>query len=109
MTKVLMLGIPVLCILAAATVCLHVELLNTLREHHPEEWRRLGSPTLIRNSSVGNNLAVMRFLLEKQYEALGDEGLDRISRTLRLVALAYIGALVIVASLLLVLLLRRDF
>ena len=54
-----------------------------LRTRHAQTWEALGCPTLFVNNSVGNSLAVFRFLWRRQYQSLGDQQSVRLASFLR--------------------------
>jgi hypothetical protein len=68
---------------------------SRLEHHHPEEWERLGRPSLPRVSG-GKSLELMRFVLTRRYAKLGDRRLNT------LVALSLAISIGIVAQMLVV-------
>ena len=102
MTTTLMVGLIILGVLAIATIFLQVQFLRILRDYHADEWRRLGSPTLLLNNSVSNSFSVLKFLVHKEYEAIGDDRLTRISGELRVLGITYVAGFLLVTSALMV-------
>jgi uncharacterized membrane protein YidH (DUF202 family) len=86
----------ILIILAVVILYLNYKLLSMLRQNHPQKWRELGSPSLIINNSIQNNVAVLRFLKNKEYVSIGDKRVTTISRLLWRLGLIYLGLLVVV-------------
>ena len=70
---------------------LHHSLLSQLKAKHADKWRELGSPTLIMNNSIKNNIAVLRFLIKREYLKLDDMELSKTSRLLLILDCIYIG------------------
>ena len=64
----------------AAGVLNHARVLRILRERHPQTWRTLGEPTLIRNNSIANSRKVRSFLRKREHESLRDSELGRVVR-----------------------------
>lgn len=48
--------------------------LRDLRERHPEEWERLGRPTVVYYSSQSARRALNRWIADAGFERLGDPG-----------------------------------
>jgi uncharacterized membrane protein YraQ (UPF0718 family) len=63
--------------------------LQEMRSHHPDVWESLGRPTLIRNNTISNGLAVLRFLWRKEYQALDDAKFIRFAAFVRAYLIAY--------------------
>ncbi len=59
---------------------LHCKFLELLKEEHFEKWKELGSPTLFKNNSIKNNLAILAFLRNGEYIKMDDSQLTKISR-----------------------------
>lgn len=71
-------GVWSLVIIAAiAYLFLFNRFLSFLRKEHPDEWKRLGSPTFFMNNSIANNRAVLRFLRKREYLPTNDPELKR--------------------------------
>ena len=77
------------------------QFLRDMRTRHVAVWESLGSPTLIANNSISNNLAVMRFLWRKEYQSIDDPDFVSLARTVRIYSIAYLAffALVLVIGL----------
>lgn len=56
------------------------KLFALLRDRHISVYVAMGSPRLIANNSLGNNLAFLRFLLQRQDRNLNDGSLSRLCR-----------------------------
>jgi hypothetical protein len=80
-------------------IWLHSKVLSILRDRHVSKWRELGSPTLVKNNSPANSLAVLRFLWRREYAALSDRHLSRVCRTLSILYLVYTVNLVTLVAL----------
>ena len=65
-------------------------LLNVLRQDHPDVWMKLGSPTLLMNNSIRNNLLVNAFLRKREYLSLDNENLTHACKTVKLISRIYI-------------------
>jgi len=63
-------------------IYLHCRFVSLLRDKYPEKWKALGSPALLTNNSIKNNIAIMSFLKNKEYLSIGDQELNRISKLL---------------------------
>lgn len=48
-------------------ICLYIYFLRILRHGHANLWEQLGRPTPIRNNSIDNTIAVLRFLKSRAY------------------------------------------
>jgi|ERR1035437_5711222 hypothetical protein len=79
-------------LMAAVVVGLAMQhrLLKDMRTRHAAVWESLGSPTLIMNNSVSNNLAVMRFLWRKEYQSIDDPDFVALARAVRIYSIAYL-------------------
>ena len=49
-----------------------------LRERHPLIYAAMGSPTLIMNNTISNNIAFTKFLLKREYCRIDDESLFKL-------------------------------
>lgn len=54
-----------------------------LEKHHRNLWINLGSPNLIRNNSIRNGNRIIRFVLSKEWQSIGDPTLNRIVVSVR--------------------------
>ena len=68
---------------------LQFSFLGRLRTRHPQAWEALGCPSLFLNNSIGNSVAVLRFIWTRDYRALGDEQFVRFADFLRMYYAAY--------------------
>ena len=98
-TKIFFFLIIVLAAFAVVIIYLNYQLLTLLRNNHPTKWHELGSPTLILNNSIKNNMAVLKFLKNKDYLELSDQKLAKVSRLLWSMGLIYLFLLLMVVSL----------
>lgn len=65
-------------------------LLSYLKKELPEVWSDLGSPTLLSNNSVENNILMLKFLWGKKYLQINDVKFQRIARTNHYFGIFYI-------------------
>lgn len=56
--------------------------LRILKQDHPDEWRRLGSPSLFLNNSIGMTYHELKFLFGRQFIKLNDRKLNSVCQTL---------------------------
>ena len=66
------IGLIILAALAVIGIYLHYSFISLLKEAHHEKWKDLGSPALVANNTVGNNIAVLNFLRKKEYLEIND-------------------------------------
>ena len=76
--------LQILIVSAVVSGVLHSILYSRLRARHHHTWMALGRPTIW----IGR-VAVLRFLLRREYYALGDAKLVRLARFLRGYLLAF--------------------
>ncbi len=84
-----------LVLLAIPSIYLHYRFLSILKERYSEKWNELGRPTLIKNNSIKNNIAVLKFLKNRDYLTMGDKQLTNIAILLWTFAYIYIVVFVI--------------
>jgi len=101
-SELVLFAIALPIVFVVVIICLNYQLLFLLRKNHPEKWRELGSPTLVMNNSIKNNLAVLKFLNNQEYLGLKDHKLTKISRLLWNLSRIYLVLLVIVIFLFLI-------
>jgi len=68
---------------------LHHRLFSHLQSAHPEQYERLGSPTLFLNNNISNGLKTMRFLWSRRYRDLDDPKLTRVCRSVMVISVIY--------------------
>jgi hypothetical protein len=51
-----------------------------LKLKYKEDYQAIGSPTLVMNSTISNNLSFQKYLSSKQYEKNNDEQLNKICK-----------------------------
>ena len=68
---------------------LHHRFLTRLRTCHVQTWEALGRPTIFRNNSLANSVAVLRFVWRREDHATGDPQLLGMVRALRFFAAVY--------------------
>jgi hypothetical protein len=68
---------------------LYARMLARLRRGWPEEWRRLGRPTVIFYASRADRRALHRWVEQGGFESLGDPDFARACRRYRLYARLY--------------------
>ncbi|ATX80710.1 hypothetical protein Ga0123461_2309 [Mariprofundus aestuarium] len=56
------------------------KLFKILETRHPETYKTMGSPTLIMNNSLSNNISFMRFLFKREWRDLNDDGLSSLGK-----------------------------
>ena len=82
-------------------IVLNYKFLSLLKERHFEKWKELGSPSLAMNNSAGNNLAVLKFLKNREYIKLSDTKLTKIAQVLwnygMLYLVFFVGAIILFA------------
>jgi len=66
------------------------KLLLLLKENHFEKWKELGSPTLVMNNSIKNNLAMWAFIKNKEYLELNDPWLTKMCQSVRIYGIIYL-------------------
>ncbi len=85
-------GFAVMIVIWLVQMWFIYDLLESLRLRFPQQWEKLGKPTLVLNNSLANNWAVWRFLRQRDYIALGDKAFTRrctAMRTFLMVALFF--------------------
>lgn len=93
-TKIFFFSIAVLAVFAVVIIYFNYQLLVLLRKNYPIKWRDLGSPTLIINNSIKNNMAVLKFLKNKEYLEMNNQRLTKVSRLLWNMGLFYLFLLI---------------
>jgi hypothetical protein len=86
----LVLLVPVVAWLAQAQ-----RIASRLEQRHPEVFRRLGEPHLLKNNTPSKNFALVEFILGKGCEELGDDQLTalcKVGRVLFFVVIAFVAA-----------------
>lgn len=78
-TKMFFAAFITLLVLAIVGIYLHYSLISFLKKTHYEKWKELGSPALVTNNSVKNNVAILNFLKKKEYLEMNDQELTKIS------------------------------
>jgi hypothetical protein len=68
--------------LVGVLFCLQHRLYARLRSVHPEQYERLGSPTLFLNNSISNGFKTMRFFWSRGYRHLDDPKATRLCRSI---------------------------
>ena len=56
------------------------KLKSLLKLKYKEDYQAIGSPTLVMNSTISNNLSFQKYLSSKQYEKHNDEQLNKICK-----------------------------
>ena len=92
-TPVLILAFGISCV---AGLALTAYLLRMLRKRHEPTWTSLGSPSLVRNNTISNNMAVLRFLWSKEFLELDDPQLTRLCFFVMFYQVAYLILFLIV-------------
>jgi hypothetical protein len=60
-----------------------------LEKRHPEKYEAMGSPSLIMNNSISNNISFMKFIFKLEWKDLGDPSLSNLSRFLLVYFVVY--------------------
>lgn len=89
-TKLLPFLFVLLIIFAITGICIHYRFLSLLKEKLPEKWKALGCPTLIINNSIKNNIAILKFLKDKEYLKINNPELIRVAQLLWNISRIYI-------------------
>ncbi len=76
--------------MCALGLCLTNVLMSYIRKQHNATWEKLGSPSLITNNSIQNNLAFQRFLWKKEYRHLDDKKLNLLAGITRYFEVLYL-------------------
>lgn len=69
-------------------------LLKKLKEFEGEEWKRLGSPTLIMNHSLRNSCLIVKWLLLEEYVNLADQKVVKEARLCRILLIVGLAAFI---------------
>ncbi|MDE2314721.1 MAG: hypothetical protein KGL04_11170 [Elusimicrobia bacterium] len=78
MTRLILAGaLAAVIVIAVAATAFRAKFLSVLRKNHPEQWRKLGAPSLFKSGSIEDSSAFQRFLKEKKFAELGDGKLSR--------------------------------
>ena len=81
----------------ATGVLNHARIIRILRRRHEDEWKQIGSPSLIENNSIANARRLRVFLKNRGHERLGDEQLNRSVRVQQFIERAYVVVLLVFA------------
>lgn len=60
-----------------------------LEIRHPAKYEAMGKPSLIMNNSFSNNIAFMKFLFKREWDALNDPGLASLSKFMMVFFIIY--------------------
>jgi len=85
-----------LIVVALPVLYLHYRFLYLLRVNHIEKWKEIGSPTLILNNTIRNNIAILKFLKNKEYLKLHDKKLSATANFLWKLGGGYIVLFIII-------------
>ena len=69
-------------------------LFDSLEKNYEETWKSLGSPSLIMNNSLGNNIKFIKWLLKKQYTGLNEQTINLSNQCRYLFLLGMTGTIV---------------
>lgn len=95
-TKILPVMFIVLFSACILGLILHYKFLALLKEKHPKEWERLGSPSLFTNNSIKNSFRTMLFLKNKEYLKTNDLHLKQTAQFLWRYILIYSAVFVVI-------------
>lgn len=70
----------------------YIELIAYLKRYHLKTWQNLGSPGLIKDNTISNQLTLWRFIIKKEYLELNDKNLLNIANNLRISTGIYIAS-----------------
>ncbi|MBL0350990.1 MAG: hypothetical protein IPP68_11555 [Elusimicrobia bacterium] len=68
---------------------------KSIKAGHPDLWRSLGEPHLVKKNTPMNNIVFLRFLLKSEYKAIADEELQRKCARFRNFLITYAVAFVL--------------
>lgn len=74
----IMLGVLFCAVLVWFFLC--YQLFRILETRHPTKYEAMGKPSLIMNNSISNNIRFLRFLFRREWQGLGDSGLESLSK-----------------------------
>jgi len=74
----IMLGVLFCAVLVWFFLC--YQLFRILETRHPAKYEAMGKPSLIMNNSISNNIRFLRFLFRREWQGLGDSGLESLSK-----------------------------
>ncbi len=77
----------------AASVIIDAIFLRFLRTRHPEVWRELGEPSMIRNNTAAMSVRISGYLFSRRYRNLPDRTLVRIFDALLFLQIAVLFGL----------------
>jgi len=66
-----------------------VKLFNSLKVHHPETYVKMGSPGLLRNNTLSNNILFIKFLFKKEWRKLNDKNIEDLGNIMYLFIIIY--------------------
>lgn len=64
------------------------QLTRMLKVRHPDTWRMLGEPSLVRNNTPVNGLKTQRFIFKGEYRSLNDPDITRLAGRSKISAVA---------------------
>jgi len=82
--------LTILFVFFAVGIFLYGTLLSYLKREHTETWMALGSPTIFANSSMSNNISMLKFLWKKEYLKVEDTKLRSIARVTHYFSMFYL-------------------
>lgn len=92
---ILSVSIPVIFIGCTLYVFYLYRLLTYLKLKLPTQWQELGSPSIIANNSIQNNILLLKWLLSRNYLKLEDKKVTRLGERCRWLFIVIIPVLLI--------------
>jgi hypothetical protein len=65
-------------------------LFKILKNRHPEQYQRMGSPSLVLNNTISNNFLFLKFLVGRGWRPLNDTTLSRLGGFMLVFLCAYL-------------------
>jgi hypothetical protein len=65
------------------------KILSSIKVNHPELWRSLGEPHLLKKNAPANNILFLKFLFKGEYKTIADQELQHRCARLRVFMVLY--------------------
>jgi hypothetical protein len=92
--------LPALAVFFLIGIAVFSSLLHRLSSRHIDLWEKLGKPGILRNNSVAHNMALLRFLLRREFRAAGDPALSCLAVVYLVYAVSYLSFFISIVVLL---------
>jgi hypothetical protein len=79
-----------LCAVMVWFVLCH-RLFKLLKTRCPQKYTSMGSPGLIMNNTIRNNISFIKFLFWREYQELNDQGIIKLSRFMHVFIVVYLA------------------